>query len=45
MGTYVVRGGDGALYKLAILDYYANPDGSHGTRAGRYRVRVAAFEE
>lgn len=45
MGTYVVRGGDGSLYKLAIVDYYANPDGSHGTRAGRYRLRVAAFEE
>jgi hypothetical protein len=41
--VYLTRGGDGKLYKVAILDYYANPDGSTGRTAGRYKVRVAAL--
>lgn len=41
--TYLVRGGDGALYKLAVLDYYANADGSHGTRDGHFKLRIAAL--
>jgi hypothetical protein len=43
-GTYVVRGADGALYKLAILDYYATPSG--GTMAsdgGFFKLEIAAL--
>lgn len=41
-GTWLVRGGDGtSVFKLEVLDYYANPDGSHGQAGGRYLVRVA----
>lgn len=41
-GTWLVTSGDGArVFKLAILDYYANPDGSHGEAGGRYLLRVA----
>lgn len=41
-GTWLVRGGGGdEIFKLAILDYYANPDGSHGQTGGRYGLRVA----
>lgn len=39
--VYLTRGADGALYKVAILDYYGNPDGAHGTVPGRYLLRVA----
>lgn len=42
---YVVRGGDGTLYKLAILDYYSKPDGTTGaTDGGHFKLRVAALE-
>jgi hypothetical protein len=43
--VYLVAGGDGTLYKIAIEDYYANPDGSHGPpeASGRYKLRVAAL--
>lgn len=41
-GTWLVRGGDGtSVFKLEILDYYANPDGTSGMAGGRYRVRMA----
>ena len=43
-GTWIVKGGDGALYKLAILDYYANPDGTSGTTSGRYKLEVAPLQ-
>ncbi len=39
--VYLTRGADGLLYKVAILDYYSNPDGSTGRIAARYRLRVA----
>jgi hypothetical protein len=41
--VYLTQGADGTRYKVAILDYYANPDGSSGRTAGRYKVRVAAL--
>lgn len=41
--TYIVRGGGGALYKLAILDYYATPTGGSGTLGGYYLLEVAAL--
>lgn len=40
-GVFVVRGADGALYKLAILDYYATPEGTSGMAGGRYKIEVA----
>lgn len=41
-GVYVVRGADGtSFYKLEIVEYYANPDGSPGQTSGRYVLRVA----
>lgn len=43
--VFVVRGGDGALYKVSILDYYSRPDGTTGARdGGHYKLRVAALE-
>ena len=39
--VYLTQGADGALYKVAILDYYSNPNGTHGTIPGRYRLRIA----
>lgn len=39
--VYLTRGADGALYKLALLDFYSNPDGTTGRIAARYRLRVA----
>ena len=39
--TFVIQGGTGKRYKLKILDYYANPDGSKGTTSGRYVLKVA----
>lgn len=42
-GVFVVRGGDGALYKLAILDYYATEDGGTGMAGGRYKIDVAVL--
>lgn len=41
-GTWLVRGADGAsIFKLQIVSYYSNPDGSPGMAGGRYLVRVA----
>ena len=39
--VYVMAGADGALYKLAILDYYSTPAGGHGNVAARFKLRVA----
>lgn len=41
--VFLTRGADGSLYKVAILDYYANPDGTSGRVAARYKVRLAAL--
>lgn len=43
-GTYVVRGGTGKLYKVRIVTYYANPDGSVGEVSGRFVLRVAPLD-
>lgn len=41
-GTWLVRSGDGEqVFKVAILAYYANPDGTPGQAGGRYVLRVA----
>jgi len=43
--AFVVRGGDGALYKLTILDYYSKSDGTTGASdGGHYKLRVAPLE-
>jgi hypothetical protein len=39
--VYLTRGGDGALYKVAILDFYSTPAGTKGNVAARYKVRIA----
>lgn len=40
-GTWIIKGGDGTLYKLALLSYYANPDGQEGTTSARYTLKYA----
>lgn len=43
-GTWIVRGGDGVLYKLAIETYYANADGTGGgTAGGKFTLDVGAL--
>jgi len=43
-GTWVVRGATGALYKLRIDSYYANPDGSEGSGdGGTFKIDVGAL--
>jgi hypothetical protein len=42
--TYLVKGGSGLLYKVAVLDYYSTPSGTTGTVAGRYLIRAAPLE-
>lgn len=44
VGTWLVRGANGtSIFKLAILSYYSNPDGSQGMAGGKYLVRVATL--
>lgn len=43
-GVFIVRGADGSLYKLAIDDYYANPDGTSGMAGGRYKIQVGPLQ-
>jgi hypothetical protein len=40
VGTYLVRGGKGAVYKVQILSYYATPTGEIGASGGRYKLAV-----
>lgn len=43
-GVFVLRAGKGsALYKLEILSYYTNPDGTEGMAGGRFLVRYKAI--
>jgi hypothetical protein len=43
-GVFVVRAGKGgSLYKLEILTYYSNPDGTDGMAGGRFLVRYKAI--
>jgi hypothetical protein len=41
--TFVVKGGTGKLYKLAIQNYYGQPDGGMGMAGALYLVKVAAL--
>lgn len=40
-GTWIVKGGTGKTYKVAITSYYANPDGTAGQAGGRFTMKVA----
>jgi hypothetical protein len=40
-GVYLTQAADGAKYKVAVLDYYSNPDGSHGRVDGHFKLRIA----
>jgi hypothetical protein len=40
-GTWVVRGASGTLFRVQIVTFYANPDGSMGAAGGRYVLKVA----
>ncbi|HXK20350.1 MAG TPA: HmuY family protein [Polyangiaceae bacterium] len=42
--VFITAGADGTLYKVGILDYYSTPAGTHGTVAGRYKVRVLPLQ-
>lgn len=42
-GVWVVKGATGKLFKVKLLSYYANPDGSVGEVGGRYTLEVAAL--
>lgn len=39
--VFIAAGGDGALYKVAILDYASTPTGAPGKVSGHYALRVA----
>jgi hypothetical protein len=39
--VFITGAADGTLYKVAVLDYYSTPTGTHGTVSGRYKVRIA----
>ncbi len=40
-GTWIIKGGSGSLYKVALLSYYANPDGQEGATSARYTLKFA----
>lgn len=42
--VFLTAAADGALYKVAVLDYYSTPSGSHGSVSGRYKIRIAPLE-
>ena len=42
-GTWLVKGATGKIYKLAILNYYATPDGGTGTAGGEFVFKIAAL--
>lgn len=42
--VYLIRGGTGKLYKMQIVSFYSNPDGSIGTEGGgRFQLKIAAL--
>lgn len=42
-GTWIVKGATGKLFKVQILGYYSEPDGSKGQAGGRYSLKVKAL--
>jgi hypothetical protein len=42
--VFITSGADGALYKVAILDYYSTATGTHGTVPGNYKLRAAPLQ-
>jgi len=43
VGTWLVKGGGGNVFKVEILSYYATEDGGVGQSGGRYTLRVGAL--
>jgi HmuY protein len=43
LGTWAVRSASGALFRLQITEYYANPDGTKGSTGGRYVIKIGAL--
>lgn len=43
-GVFIVRGAKGALYKIELINYYANPDGTtDGMVSARFLLRYASL--
>lgn len=43
-GVWLVRGADGTtVFKIELLSYYSNPDGTPGMSSGRFLMRVATL--
>lgn len=42
-GTWLVKGATGKAYKLAIVTYYATPDGGTGMSGGRFLIKLGAL--
>lgn len=42
--TYIVRGGTGKMYKLAVLSYSSSLDGGQGMATGFFSLKVAALQ-
>lgn len=40
VGTYLLKGGKGAVFKVQILSYYSTASGEIGTAGGRYKLAV-----
>lgn len=40
VGTYLLKGGKGAVFKLQILSYYSTPTGEIAAAGGRYKLAV-----
>ncbi len=40
LGTYLVKGAKGSVFKVQILSYYASPDGGTGMSGGAYVLQV-----
>jgi hypothetical protein len=41
--TFVIRGGTGKLYKMAILSYYGEPDGGMQVNGAYFLLQVEAL--
>jgi hypothetical protein len=43
-GVFAIKGAKGDLYKLELLAYNSNPDGTTGTTTGHYKLRYAPLK-
>lgn len=44
VGTYLVKGGNGSPWKVAVEAYYALPDGGVGAAGGKYLLRYGPLQ-